>query len=217
MHAAKAAEQRSSQVCSVQGCGTQMAIALGTHAACFACLAAAAPAAAAAAAGGHQALGVLRSTRSSEPHSPRALQRQGRHAHHLFKGGHALVAQAHALELLADGPQQQVAVGQGLHELAQGVKVLQGVEALHQHLAVLGLRMWWAGRARRVQEHLQSRTQGGACVAGAGPRTWPPGLAAPPAGQQPQICLFCWSGQEETAALFLFFLTRASAGCNRTR
>mmetsp|Transcript_16165 Transcript_16165/g.40248 ORF Transcript_16165/g.40248 Transcript_16165/m.40248 type:complete len:1228 (-) Transcript_16165:317-4000(-) len=68
----------------------------------------------------------------------------------LEEGGHALVAQPHALELLADGKQQRRPLGQRVHQPPQRHKVLERVEALHQHIAVLGLRVELRGLAPLV-------------------------------------------------------------------
>ena len=61
------------------------------------------------------------------------------HGADLEEGSDALIAQPDALELLPHAVEQWAPVGQRVHELAQRCEVLQGVEALHQHVAALGL------------------------------------------------------------------------------
>ena len=75
----------------------------------------------------------------------------------LEEGGDALIAQPDALELLPHTVEQWAPIGQRVHQLAQRCKVLQGVEALHQHVAALGLGIVLSGLGPLVPPPLKGR------------------------------------------------------------
>ena len=59
---------------------------------------------------------------------------------YLKEGRNTLIAQPDTLELLPHAVKQGAPIRQHIHEAAEGSKVLEGIEALDQHVAALGLK-----------------------------------------------------------------------------